>query len=232
MAENSTTTTASKGKEESFETKQFNRWTIIKIVSSGKHPRALAKCQCGTEKEVDVGSIVRETSKSCGCLQSELAAASHTTHGLTKHPIHGVWNAMKTRCGSPNCRNYHRYGGRGIKVCERWLQFENFAEDMLPTYQPGLTLDRRDNNGNYCKENCKWETKKTQNNNRCDNRMVECNGEIMTLPQLAEAAGVSRRAIEHRWYRDQVLIRQTEQPRYANAVRLGDRHSISTLSQS
>lgn len=74
---------------------------------------------------------------------------------------------MKARCYNPNRKDYSRYGGRGIKVCDRWLNsFENFRDDMLPTWKPGLTLDRRDNNGNYEPENCRWATSLEQEFNK------------------------------------------------------------------
>ena len=104
--------------------------------------------------------------RSCGCLTPKLLAAA-TTHGLSKHPGYLVWRNMKQRCGNPKHPGFKYYGGRGIKVCERWADsFENFWADVGPTYQPGLTLDRKDNNGDYTPANVRWATWREQMLNR------------------------------------------------------------------
>ncbi len=87
------------------------------------------------------------------------------THRLTNTPTYSSWEGMKARCLNPNDSNYHRYGGRGITICEQWLAFKNFLEDM-GTRPDGLTLDRVDNDGNYELDNCRWATWKEQANNR------------------------------------------------------------------
>lgn len=90
------------------------------------------------------------------------------THGLSRsnHPIYWAWANMKKRCYNPKAKGYADYGGRGIKVCEQWQDSVNFINDMLPTWQPGLQLDRIDNNGDYEPDNCKWSTKSEQMSNR------------------------------------------------------------------
>ena len=89
------------------------------------------------------------------------------THGMESHPIYTAWCGMKRRCSNPNEKYYHCYGGRGIKVCERWQNsFENFRDDMLPTWMPRLSLDRINNDGDYEPSNCRWSTRKQQAQNR------------------------------------------------------------------
>ena len=86
-------------------------------------------------------------------------------HGMTGHPVYLRWAWMKSRCLNPNDSSYVDYGGRGITVCERWMTFETFRDDMLPTYQEGLQLDRIDNDGNYEPSNCKWSTRSENTKN-------------------------------------------------------------------
>lgn len=88
-------------------------------------------------------------------------------------PEYRSWQMMKNRCLNPRCADYRYYGGRGVKVCRRWLKFENFLADMGRKPSPELTLDRKRVNGNYCKSNCRWATRATQSRNRTDNRFTE-----------------------------------------------------------
>ena len=105
-------------------------------------------------------------------------------HGKSNTSAYRSWNCMKERCNNPNSSNYRNYGGRGIKICERWLNsFENFYEDMGD--RPlNMTLDRIDNNKNYYKENCKWSTNKQQFRNKTNSRFIEFNGEKACLAEF------------------------------------------------
>lgn len=116
---------------------------------------------------------------------------------------------MIARCYHPSCHKYPRYGGRGIKVCERWKSsYENFLSDMGERPE-GCSLDRINNDGDYCPENCRWATARQQNRNRSDNRLLTINGETKTLPEWADAAGISRstfkRRLEHGWTPEEAL---------------------------
>ena len=111
------------------------------------------------------------------------------THGLKKSREYAIWADMKTRCINQSHHAFNRYGGRGIRVCERWQSFVSFYEDMGPA-PVGGTLDRIDNEGGYAPENCRWATRKEQGRNRSTNRVVTINGEQMTLIELAERSKI------------------------------------------
>lgn len=129
------------------------------------------------------------------------------------YPIHGhagdeqqtseyrAWADMKNRCDNPKVKTYHFYGARGITYCERWRSFENFLADMGRKPSEDHSLGRIDNNGPYCLENCRWETREQQDNNRRDSVILEYNGERLTLAQWARKLGYSRNTINGRWRR-------------------------------
>ena len=104
------------------------------------------------------------------------------------------WKQMKQRCSNPNCKAYGHYGGRGITVCERWLTFRNFLEDMGEP-PANLSLDRTDNDGNYCPENCRWVSWKDQCRNQRRNRNLTCNGKTMCITDWASELGCTTQAI-------------------------------------
>lgn len=119
---------------------------------------------------------------------------------LLKHPLYYTWSNMKKRCQNESAPDYSRYGGRGIKVCSRWQSFKVFETDMMPTYKKGLSLDRIDNNGNYCPENCRWATAIEQANNTRRVKPITFNGLTMTLNQWARHLGIKRSTLSMRHY--------------------------------
>ena len=131
--------------------------------SNGKKSLWKVRCDCGKEFIMTAGHFLEGKQKSCGCMRGKLIEAAKGTHRHSKHPLYHVWRSMKQRCTVPTAQAWANYGGRGIRVCDRWLEsFENFWADMSPTYQEGLTLDRIDVNGDYAPENCRWVDVKTQ----------------------------------------------------------------------
>lgn len=149
--------------------KKINSLEILSVVSKGKNgqERLLCKCDCGNETIIFKHNILRGRSTKCKeCnLNNFKKIGEECTHGMSKSSTYRAWASMKQRCFDKNVKEFKWYGGRGITVCERWLKFENFFEDMGERPLT-LTLDRRDNNGNYCKENCRWVTMTVQANNR------------------------------------------------------------------
>lgn len=133
------------------------------------------------------------------CEQKRLARYPRYTE-VRYAPFYNIWVNMKDRCSNPRSKFFHNYGGRGIKVSKNWLTFKNFYSDMKDLYQPGLTLDRIDNNGGYSKDNCRWATWKVQQNNRRDNRFFTFNGKTLTLTDWAIELGMKKSTLEMRWH--------------------------------
>jgi hypothetical protein len=112
--------------------------------------------------------------------------------------LYTVWANMINRCKYPSVQSFPRYGGRGIRVCERWRVYANFRADMLPTFRPGLTLNRKNNDGDYCPDNCVWSTPVEQARNTPRNRYLEFEGERLTLVEWNQRLGGSRQAVDRR----------------------------------
>lgn len=122
--------------------------------------------------------------------------------GIKHHPLYNVYAGMKARCNNKTHVAYHRYGGRGIKVCKRWLDvehgFRNFVNDMYPSFKEGLELDRENNNKGYSKSNCRWVTRTTNLSNKRNNVVLIIRGKRYTMAQAARAFHVSKQAIYYR----------------------------------
>jgi hypothetical protein len=172
---------------------KFNRLEIKEIWSERKGgqnaTRCLCLCDCGKYSKCWLTSLVNDRTVSCGCYHRERAAERAGKlmfmHGLTQHPLNFHWNAMKARCKYKSQLMYKNYGGRGIKVCQEWLDdFMNFYNWAINNgWEEGLTLDRIDCNGNYCPENCRWATYEEQANNKRSNVNITAFGETKTLAQ-------------------------------------------------
>lgn len=173
---------------------RFERLTVLSVFSRGpKDIRWLCRCDCGTEKFINGFSLRKGLVKSCGCLKSEMIAARSTKHGKATRKNtaseYNIWSAMLGRCYTPTNTSYKRYGGRGIKVCERWHTFENFYADMGQK-PPGTSIGRINGDGNYEPSNCRWETVHEQSNNRKNNRVLEFNGRRETIANWAKLTGI------------------------------------------
>lgn len=117
--------------------------------------------------------------------------SNHYKHGMRETRLYNIWRSMRQRCNNPKTRNYKNYGGRGIRVCNEWEDFQTFVKWAFQSgYNDTLTIDRENTDGNYCPENCRWTTYKKQNNNRRDNRLIEYNGEIHTLSEWSDIIGI------------------------------------------
>jgi hypothetical protein len=151
---------------------------------------------CGSIKTLNSTDLQR--AKSCGCLQKQSISTAQKTHGMTKTPIYAIYRSMIDRCKLPTHQAWKNYGGRGIEVDDTWKNFIAFYNDMYPTYQPGLTLDRINNNGNYSKENCRWVTYEQNANNRRTSKFIDTPQGKMTIAQAARYYGIGTTTLHYR----------------------------------
>lgn len=166
---------------------RFGRLTITAMPPQEGRTYVTVGCECGEERSVLLANLRSGNTRSCGCLQRARTAAANTTHGATGTPLWKVWANMRQRCADPNTKDFLRYGGRGIKVCDEWSDFPPFQDWALANgYVPGLTIERTDNDGDYCPENCRWVDRKAQARNRRTTVMVEAFGETRPTPEWAE----------------------------------------------
>jgi len=133
--------------------------------SKCKQRYGLYKCGCGKNFRAIIKDIKSGHTKSCGCYNLKMISFRSTTHGLSRHRIFSVWKDMIDRTNNKNHPSYKDYGARGITVCDRWINVANFIEDMYHSFEDGLSIDRRNNDGNYEPSNCRWVTKEVQTRN-------------------------------------------------------------------
>lgn len=173
---------------QNLEGRVFCRLTILHYVGNASW---LTRCECGTEKVVPTKQLLRSQTRSCGCLMIDRTKATNTRHGKRGTRVYRIWSGMLNRCRNVNAKDYPRYGGRGITVCDRWLSFEAFYSDMgEPT--DNQTIERRENDGNYEPSNCLWIESELQASNRVNTVYVVHNGERMTAAQCDRSLGLAR----------------------------------------
>lgn len=180
---------------------KYGRLTVIRRVGRNKHGHPLieCRCDCGNLVQVELGSLRSGNTKSCGCYWREVVTRVNSTHGMTNTSLYNTWRGMKERCLNQNSSNYKNYGGRGIKICPEWLDFENFKKWALKNrYRNGLTIERIDNDGDYCPENCRWASRLEQGNNKRNNHMITYRGETKSVASWARKYGINYTTLQSR----------------------------------
>ena len=171
---------------------KFNHLKVLAEIRMKKwklHVKCI--CDCGKETVASKQDVISGHTKSCGCYHREnIKKGLSLKHGMTGTRTYNSYNSMRQRCSNPNFKDYHLYGGKGIKVCKRWLDdFENFLSDMGERPE-GKTLDRKSSDGNYEPENCRWATAIEQANNTSRNNIIEFYGTRKTLAEWSRVVNV------------------------------------------
>lgn len=164
----------------------------------------LCQCDCGQKVCVPAHRLISGNTKSCGCYMKKCVAKEKTIHGgckrSQKERLYTIWSLMKNRCNNSKDKSYINYGARGIEVCNEWQSsYDSFRIWAIENgYRDYLTIDRINNDGNYEPSNCRWATRKVQNNNTRQNHYIEYNGQIKTLSQWAGFYGLTRSCLKYR----------------------------------
>lgn len=199
---------------------RFGRLVITRFIRVDKNWNYIweCKCDCGNIINVRYNNLLNDSTKSCGCLKRERTIERSTKHGLSGGQgnytrLYRIWLNMRRRCNNRRDQDYPYYGGRGIKVCKEWDNYAAFHDwAMKNGYADHLTLDRINNNGDYCPENCRWATRKEQARNTRQNHFITFNGKTMTIAEWAEYLGVSSTVLRTRLYRGWPIERALTRP--------------------
>lgn len=193
---------------------KFGRLIVKKLISRDKGAKWLCLCECGKEVVVKQNNLLSKNTQSCGCLFKEVHKKGNPKHNLYYTRIYKIWRGMKDRCYLKTHQAYERYGGRGIKVCDEWLNdVEKFYYWSIENgYQDDLTIDRIDNNKGYSPDNCRWATKIEQQNNTRINKYYEYNGEKLTLSQICVKYNINYSTIFNRLKKHNDIKKAIETP--------------------
>jgi len=196
---------------------KFGRLLVVSRAGISKDRNVKWNCICNCGKTaIARGKDLRSGhTESCGCIAKQHTIGDRTrTHGKSKTKIYKTWSRMVDRCNDPKDRAFTRYGGRGIKVCKRWLNFEKFYEDMGDKPSPKHSIERIDNDGPYSPKNCKWANFYEQARNKRSNRIIEYNGKKQCLADWAKNMGLTSGGLFARLTKMSVTEAITQKHRY------------------
>lgn len=195
------------GKKIDLTGRRFGRWIVLEVTTpfvreSGKtDSRYICRCDCGTKRTIKAKDLLCGSTKSCGCLRSDLMKKRRTTHGMTNTRLFRIWDGMKQRCGI-NSETHKHWAGKGIQICDEWLGdsgFQNFYDWSIQNgYDEHLSIDRINSDGNYCPENCRWVDSYVQNNNSSNNTHIFYKGEVKTIGELAREHNIKYQTLYSR----------------------------------
>lgn len=195
---------------------RYGKLIIVDIVGRNENDRMVAKCQCdcGNVHYSELHCLVSNKLSSCGCSRKMYKGIPLRT----QERLYSIWQGMKSRCYNSNDPNYHNYGGRGIQICDEWKNdYAVFRAWALKNgYKDDLTIDRKDVNGNYCPENCRWATWNEQCNNKRDSVKITYNGETHTATEWSRITGIAAQKIAYRYHRNFTLSAVFSQKRLAS----------------
>lgn len=182
----------------------FGRLQVVSFAKQEKRKRGSRSwwnclCKCGVQKQILSDCLRSERTKSCGCFREEFRGTPQRTHGQTNTPEYNVWARIKQRCTNTKYHEFHLYGGRGIKICSRWLNsFEAFFRDMGPRTTPQHTVERINNDKGYEPGNCRWATQKENGRNKRNNHRLTHLGQTKCLSEWSEITGIKSSTIRAR----------------------------------
>lgn len=181
----------------------FERLTVLsKAPNRGRRVAWNCQCVCGRTCVVIAYLLKSGSTRSCGCLKVEVSTKRMTVHGHARGGNvsleYKVWCGMLKRCNDLSCVQYQRYGGRGIRVCERWREFKNFYADMGPRPSAKHSIERKNNDGNYDPENCRWATQSEQMQNTSAVKLLTFNGQSKSLAAWSREFGVKQTTLSAR----------------------------------
>lgn len=197
-------------KKEFYINKKYDKLKILEFQStivysktnnSARQTKRVVKClcDCGNFHITKLEFLINKKVKSCGCLKKELDNTKFITHGLSKSSEFTTWCGIKQRCLYKKSKAYCYYGAKGITISDSWLKFENFFEDMGKKPSPLHSIERIDNSGNYCKENCKWATVKEQANNKNSNKNITFKGKTQSMINWCKELNLNYSTIRSRF---------------------------------
>jgi hypothetical protein len=202
---------------------KFGRLTALKSIGKrGPYYIWECACECGKTANVVISKLINGHTQSCGCLNKERVIQTRTIHGGTKTPEYRALKTAIQRCCNKNIKAYPNYGGRGIRVCDKWVNnFQDFLNDVGPRPSSKHSLDRYpDNDGHYEPGNVRWATKAEQNENRRSTVWIECNGIRLNITKWAELLGINRRKVSfyHKTGRFEMMFDKYFKPSFINHI--------------